>query len=201
MHRVRRLASIAVVAALALGGLTACRSDPSVAAYVGSARYTDDTIVRTVEEVLASVPAEQRGQIRPASVREQVVHMLVVRDAARAYAKAEGITVAGPDLRAFAEERRLPPEASFTQLLHGYSTVLDALSAKAAPVAPTEDDQREAYEHAQIQGQPLSQAAPFAEVRKFFDQQTLGPALGLRKLLGEVLSDADISIHPRYGTT
>lgn len=48
MLRARRLASAVVAASLAVGGLSACRSEPSVAAYLGAAGQVTETEVQEI---------------------------------------------------------------------------------------------------------------------------------------------------------
>jgi hypothetical protein len=199
MPRARRLASIAAVAVLGLLALTGCRSDPAVAAYVGSVRIPDAKVTRIVEQVLAGLPEEQRTGIDKGLLTDQVVHFLVLEEVIDQYAAEHDITVPDADAEAFAREQNLPPDVEFTAAAARFNAALGALAQAASSVKPTERDQREAYEHAVINDQPVQE--PFQEVRQYFDEEALGRSLGMRKMLNEAVADADVTINPRYDAT
>lgn len=198
MVRARRFASIAIVTVVGLLALTGCRSDPAVAAYVGGTRILDTKVVQIVEEVLGKLPAEQRASIDAGALRDQVVQLLVVRAVVDYYADENDLTVPEPDADAFAQEQGLPTGVEFTTVAAEFNAGLSALSSRATSVAPTEADQREAYDHAEYQNQLISTQATFDEVRQILNEQALGSLLGLRKLIVGAADDADVTINPRY---
>lgn len=84
----RRLAKVTVVAAscLALLGLASCRSDPSVAAYVGDEQITLDQVdsyysKAAADSLTSSVVSQQPGQIKPMLV-SMLVYISLLKDAA-----------------------------------------------------------------------------------------------------------------------
>jgi hypothetical protein len=195
----RRLSSIAVVAAVGVMTLAGCRSDPSVAAYVGPTQIDDARIVRIVDEFVATAPEDQRGGLNKETLKDQVLHFLVLSKAAGDYAEANDIDVQDPDVEGIAQQQGLKPDIELTEVLAQYSATLSALSGAAKPVAPSEADRREAYDHTTVQNQPLQQ--PYDEVKEFFNQETLGQSLGLREILTTALADADVTVNPRYNAT
>lgn len=58
MLRARRLACAVVAASLALGGLSACRSEPAVAAYIGSAKVSEQEVQQAWDEVYDVLKAD-----------------------------------------------------------------------------------------------------------------------------------------------
>ncbi|MBB5871613.1 hypothetical protein F4553_004992 [Allocatelliglobosispora scoriae] len=81
----RRLVSVVAISALALTGLSACRSTPGIAAYVGSEKYTDTYVDNLINDFDAKLVAQIRvqaktqtdqavkaGQIKPEDAAAQV---------------------------------------------------------------------------------------------------------------------------------
>lgn len=84
----RRLARVLVVAVscLALLGLASCRSDPSVAAYVGDEQITLDQLdsyyaKAAADSLTSSVVSQQPGEIKPMLV-SMLVYISLLKDAA-----------------------------------------------------------------------------------------------------------------------
>jgi hypothetical protein len=188
--RARRLAATAALAALALGGLAACRAEPDAAGYVGAKPIKLAEADRIVDEV--------RPQIRDGQEREvtnSVVRMLVLREAALRYAQRQGITVPPADAGAFAEQQGLPPGIRFTQLAAEYDNAMRAVQATAKAAPPSEDDQREAYRNASANG-PVAES--FESVRQFFGPEQLGQAVGIRDLIVQVIAQSNVRLNPRF---
>ncbi|MEV4757415.1 hypothetical protein AB0J86_20170 [Micromonospora sp. NPDC049559] len=192
MQRARRLASIAVIAALGAVALTGCRSNPSTAAYVAGHSYSQDYVDGIMDEVEPLARPEML-----AGIRQDVVRMLVVRDVARGYAERHNISVPSVDANAFAQENNLPPNLQYTEVVAGYEGVLRAIQQSAASVAPSEADQREVFAHITVGGRPVS--GSFEDVREFLNEQQIGRAVGLRNALREAIEQADVTVNPRYG--
>jgi hypothetical protein len=191
-----RRRSIAVVAAagLALAGLAGCRVEPGTAAFVGGDRISDARVDKIVSEVQAYVQSGQTGD-----VRQNVLTWLVMADAGKQYAAAHHVTIKPMDTATFAQQANLPAGTENSQYAKAgaeYDAVLIALAPIATSTAPSEPDQREAYENAGQAGH----GEPFASVKQYFNEQTMGQAVGLRNLLTDVMKSAHVSISPRYGS-
>jgi hypothetical protein len=201
MLRARRVASIAVVAALGLVSLGGCRigPDPAVAAYVGSTEITDARVTNIVDEFFNTMEDQQRQGLDRNFLKNQMMHFLVLDEVVTEYAEAEGIKIPPADSEGAAQQQGLPAGIELTKVVAEYSAALGALNDAAKSIAPTEADQREAYAHATVENQPVSQ--PFEQVQQFFDEEALGRSLGLRKLLTEALAAADVTVNPRYDST
>ena len=66
MQRLRRLVPLAMVAVLGVAGLTGCRSNPTVAAYIGGQQVGQKSVNSMVDELSKAVdalPAESRSSI------------------------------------------------------------------------------------------------------------------------------------------
>jgi hypothetical protein len=201
MLRARRVASIAVVAVLGLVALGGCRigPDPAVAAYVGSTEFTDAEVTGIVDEFFGTLEEQQRGGLDRNFLKNQMMHFLVLNEVVADYAKAKDIKIPPADTAGVAQQQSLPAGIRLTEVVAEYSAALGALNNAAKPIAPTEADQREAYAHATVENQPVSQ--PFEQVQQFFDEEALGRSLGLRQLLNEALAGADVTVNPRYDST
>lgn len=190
----RRSIAVVAVAGLALAGLAGCRVEPGTAAFVGGDRISDARVDKIVNEVQAYVQSGQTGD-----VRKSVLTWLVMADAGKQYAQAHHIAVKPADTAVFAQQASLPAGTENSQYAKAgaeYSAVMNALAPLAHSIAPSEQDQREAYTNAGAAGQ----SQPFDAVKQYFTEQTMGPTVGLRDLLGGVVKDAHVSISPRYGS-
>ena len=101
MQRARRLASVAVVASLAVAGLSACRSEPSVAAYAGGAKITEERVQDVWDDAreafaAAPAPAADAAQAAPATLsvtRADVVRILLSVKVLAEVAKRESLSL------------------------------------------------------------------------------------------------------------
>ena len=130
MQRARRFASIAVVASLAVAGLSACRSEPSVAAYVGdSGRITEarvqevwDDARKALTEATAAQPAADAAgpAAGPAAMpisRADIAPTLVSADVLAQTAQRQNVTLPGTlPLGDYATQLRLPQSAEYVRL-------------------------------------------------------------------------------------
>ncbi|HET6214478.1 MAG TPA: SurA N-terminal domain-containing protein [Micromonosporaceae bacterium] len=192
----RRVLAVAAAGALAVAGLAGCRSDPGVAAYVGPEKITERQVDQVVKSVTDLIP-----EGRTAAVREQVVEMLVMREAVNQYAKAQRIAIPAADVAGYAEQNQIPagPDGqprAYTTLAAQFDAAFQAIQGKVTPTAPSAKDQREVYDNARIDGKPVTQA--FEDVQQYFSMETIGGAVGVRNLLVGVVAGADVAVNPRY---
>src|SRR5688572_7651854 len=120
MQRARRLASVAVVASLAVAGLSACRSEPSVAAYVGAGKVTETRVQEVWDEAREAVTADAATRPQPSPsasaepdampiTRSDVVRTLVAVEVLAEVAKRENVTLpADLSLADYATALRVP---------------------------------------------------------------------------------------------
>src|SRR6185436_8473030 len=125
MQRSRRLASMAVVACLAVAGLSACRSESSVAAYIGDTRTTEKRVQAVWDDARAALGGD--AAVMPIS-RTDVVNVLVGADLMKRVAARHNAEVP-PNLPfdEFATRLRLPAKAEYVQLYTQYYALVYAV--------------------------------------------------------------------------
>ncbi|WP_155374204.1 hypothetical protein [Catellatospora vulcania] len=182
----RRLTAAAGIA-VAMLALTACRSNPSVAAYVGDTTFTEDRVTQLIDQVKAM------PNIDPEAVpdRYQVVQLLVL-DAVCKRAAA--------DLKAtLPPVQTQPGQPELAGLQQSLQNCRENLPAKA--VQPTPEELREVYDNGVAVG-AINAADPANSFDKVAPQLAqsgeLGDALAKRKVLAEAAKAEDVSVNPRY---
>jgi hypothetical protein len=228
MQRARRLASVVVVASLGVAGLSACRSESSVAAYVGgSGRITTDRVDAVYNEVRdqlqASPPDAQApdgqpvdGQPTPASsgpvtmpiTRADVVSLLLGGGIVDKLAAAQG--VAAPteqDLQEaqLASALKLPANSEYAQLYAVWLFKVDALRAKVTtPGNPTDADLQELHDGL-VAIQQYDPSTPFSKFKTDLaasaNMSVVRQAAAVRDEIVKAGSQSDIRINPRYRPT
>ncbi len=216
MQRVRRLTCSAVVAAVALTGLAACRSEPGVAAYLGDRTITTNRVdavyadARTkLDAAVEQIRAEQQGKApaTPAQLpitRQDVLTTLLGVDVLKAYAQRKGVSPAAVSAQQVVQEIPLPPDAQYVQSVAEYRGYLTGLSQAAKPAELTRDDLRDVFVRLdragvfdQAEEKPSLQA--WVEQLNPRDRALLQQVVGLRnELAGEVRS-LRASVNPRFG--
>ncbi len=219
----RRAVAALLAGALVTVGLTACGDgEPRVVAYVGDTRITVDQVDEVtwawysswadlVERSVAQLrevdaddkQVEDLRRQRMASLDEQLPHVrnqvlayLVLTEAGRRYADANGISVPQPRVaQVRAQMPQLPEDHPYVQLRAEGDAVLEALRSAATPTQPSEEDQREVYRNLFGDEEPV---IPFEEVQPFLGFEQLGQAVGMRNLLQEVLESQDVRLAPGY---
>lgn len=189
-----RLAGLALAGLLAVTGSAACQASPGLAAQVG------DTVI-TRQEVDRVVAAWQRTQVAPPqrqdveAARQDLMTMLVVTEAGRQYAAAEGLTVPPAPVAAYAEALDLPEDDPYVVTQAELRAVMDTLRPTAAPVEPSPADQRELYDHLVEQGLPVP---PFEQAQPVLAGEHVAQAVAMRDLVATVVARADVRVQPGY---
>jgi hypothetical protein len=210
MQRARRLASVAVVATVAVAGLSACRSEPSVAAYVGAGKVTESRVQEVWDErkamdaEAAARPAagESASPATPAITRSDVLRALVSVDVLTEVAKRENVTApADMSLAEYASALRLPERTEYVRLYARSDALLKALrqDAQDAP-APTDADLREVFD-VLVANQQIAPGSTFAEFKTALpaqNMQLVQSAAAVRNEINEVTGPLRIKVNPRY---
>jgi hypothetical protein len=196
MYRARRFAAVAV-AAFAVTGLSACRSAPDVAAYVGSAKITEAQVGHLVSEASGKRTA---GTQVPAPTRQDVVDTLVGLDVMKEIAKQKSLTPTAVPVDQLAQSLGLAATSEYVALSVQYRGLLGAVSSGAKPATPTEADMRDVYNRLTAaggnpQGQTFQQ---FASGISAQDQQTLQQNIGLRNELQPQIAKLKTVVNPKY---
>jgi hypothetical protein len=211
MQRARRLASIVVVASLTAGGLSACRSEPSVAAYLGdSGRITEERVQAVWDNAFAAVrdqaAAQPEASAAPAKLsitRGDVVRTLVSSDVLAEVAKRESVTLpAELPLGDYATQLRLPQEAEYVRLYAESDALLRELRTKAQAGAPepTDADLREVYD-VLVSAKEIPADTTFEQFKTQLpaeNRQLVKTATAVRNEVAEVTDTMKITVNPRY---
>lgn len=225
MQRARRLASTAVVAALVVGGLSACQAEPDVAAYVGSlGTITADEVTRVYDQAEVELTAardqllqkqqeQQKQQPAGASTepvppvqmpfkQQDVLNTMLTLDILEQIAATHHVQpAAAPTVAQVAEATSYSPTWEYTDAYTRTYQLRSALLEAVTPVELTDAELRSVYDK-------LSAAAP-SEVASFeqfksqlseADQKTLKQSLGLRDEVAKVVAAENVKPNPRYGT-
>jgi hypothetical protein len=199
MQRARRLASVAALAALAVTGLSACRSAPDVAAYVGSAKITEARVSHVFDDAKAKVAAG--AQAAPIA-RQDVVDTLVGLDVMQVIAKEKGVSPAAVPADQVAQSLGLRADAEYVALYSQYRGLLAAVSKDVQPATPSTADLRDVYKRLTAAGgNPDGQTfQQFQSNISAQDQQTLQQNIGLRNALAPQVEKLDTVVNPGYTT-
>ena len=218
MPRVRRLASVAVVASLAVAGLSACRSEPSVAAYVGAGRISEARVQQVWDQAYDAVNAQRAAGAAPAEAaspdaagdtqavampitRGDVVRALISADVLGRVARQQNVTLPA-DLRLsdYANRVRVPADTDYVRLYAEADALVSLLRAEAqgAP-EPTNADLREVYDV--LAADQLAGGATFEDFKAQLPEQNrqlVRSAVAVRNEINEVAGSLRIRVNPRY---
>ncbi|MEU4245249.1 hypothetical protein [Actinoplanes sp. NPDC026619] len=207
MQRARRLASVAVVASLAVAGLSACRSEPSVAAYLGDNRLTESRVQGVYDQahdaVVAAAAKSPAGAAATMPItRNDVVRTLVSADVLAQVAKQQNVSLpADLTLDDYASSLHVPATTEFVQLYAQADTYVRLLrqGVKDAP-AITDADLREVFDVLAANGQ-VQEGATFEQFKSSLQDsnvQLVQGAAAVRKEIAAVTDKLDIKVNPRY---
>ena len=205
MTRARRLASVAVVASLAVTGLSACRTEPSVAAYVGDSRIAESRVQDLWDEAHDAVveQSEKAGQpaVMPIS-RGDIVRTLVSVDVLGDVAKQQSLALpADLSLAEYAQQLRLPATLEYVRLYAQADTTVKLLRQKATSApAPTDADLREVYDTLLTNG-GIEPGTPFETFKSSLQAENLQlvqTSAAVRKQIEQATGSLRIKVNPRY---
>ena len=220
MQRARRLASIAVVALTAAGGLSACRSEPDVAAYIGKSTITQarvDAVYADAERKLGTavddVRAQQSANPDPSAqpvpdevklpiTRADVLTALVGSDVLGEIGKKRNVQPAEVQTAAVAQQLGLPADAEYVGIYAKYRGYLSALLNGAPAGQISNADLRQVYDRFKAGGglgpNPVNYE-DFSTQLQPQDRDALARTVGLRDQLRTQTEDLNLSVNPRYG--
>lgn len=207
MHLARRLASVAVVATLGLAGLTACRQEPGVAAYVGDQQISEDAVTGWVDGAdpePAAAPSAEPGpsvapDAAPAVSRQQAVDLAVSLDLGRQIVEEENLQVQTQiTAEQVAGELGVEPTSEYATMYAEWINVAQAIFGASTPGAPTDEQIMKVYEQLVVAG-AIEPNLPLADVKAAFGSgEFVSSAAGLADQLAEQASADGVSVNPRY---
>ncbi|MFI5492721.1 hypothetical protein [Actinoplanes sp. NPDC051859] len=216
MQRARRLASTAVVAVLAVAGLTACQQSPDVAVYSAGGKITQERVQGIYDQVQDQLVAERKKAQEQAEAagtealpqpvmpfkQQDVLNTLISVDILRKSAKAHGVQpAAAPTVEQVAQARNYSPAWEYTQLFAETYRLRTALQAAVPPATLTDADMRDVYTRL-VQGgaaDPNIKFEEFSSTLSAENKALLQSYVSLRTELGEIVKNDKLKINPRYG--
>jgi len=199
MRRARRLVSVAVVASLAVTGLSACRSAPAVAAYVGDVKISDSRARAVYDEVHKALATA--GSPARTVTRADVLGVLVGAELLPELAKQQNATLASDiPLDTYAAALQLPAKTEYTRLYVQASEYARALLPKVtnAPQA-TDADLREVF--TALVAATGTSGTTFEQFKGGLtadNTKAVQTAAGLRQEIDDAATKAHLRINPRY---
>jgi hypothetical protein len=202
---------VAVLVLVAMFALAGCRSDPSVAAYVGSTRYTDDRVQGIADEAHRKlqeyVDAQQSSGASSQPVErpvtdQEVVDALVGRDVLKALAGEKNLKPLEVDPNQIAQQEQVPPDSEYVRLVverDGYRLVL---LQKAASADPSEADLREVYDNL-VKASSGAFAGSYEQFKSSLadqDSELVGRSASVGREITAEAGKLDVRVNPRYGT-
>lgn len=217
MQRARRLASTAVVAVLAVAGLSACRAEPGVAAYLADGEtITDKQVTRIYEQAQDQLSAsrkqiQQQGATDPSAAavppvempfkQKDVLNALLTVKVLEQAAAAKGVQAATePSIDQIAQGTNYSPDWEYTKLYTQTFQLRAALLPKVTPAPLTDEDLRPVYDRLLAGG--AGDSTPYEQFKSQLsaeNKQALEQSLGLRNELAKIVADGDLKLNPRYG--
>jgi parvulin-like peptidyl-prolyl isomerase len=216
MQRVRRLASAAMVAAVAVTGLSACRSAPDIAAYIDAGDITTAEVQRvyddakTKADAAAKTPAATPAPIDSTApgdslplTQSAVFDTLLSHDVLMRLAQKHKVQIPSPlPLDAYAQILKLPASAEYVRLYVEVEGLQFALNQGGQGGPLTEADIRDIFERAKQQQlvDPASTPEQFSANLSADGKKVLGTAVALRNEAGTDISQQHIRLNPRFGS-
>ena len=217
MQRARRLASTTVVAVLAVSGLSACRQEPDVAAYLGDGKTITEARVEGIYDEARDELTKARTQVQsqatngdsaepvaPVQVpfkQKDVLNALLTIQVLEQAAATHGVQAAAePTVEQIAQGSSYSPNWEYTKLYARTFQLRAALLPKVTPAALTDADLRPVYTKLLAGG--AGDATPYEQFKSQLsdtNKQALGQSIGLRNELAEIVADDDVKLNPRYG--
>lgn len=197
--------------------------DETVAAYVGEVAITEAEVDQLAGAVRAEITAELEAEMerladeldeqelaqrreqrfgeldqQMAVTRTRVIEMRILTEAADRHIATEGLDP--PEVPQTAVEQKatdlgLSADNPYVQLVTDFLATLGVLQGTVQPVAPSEQDQREVYDHLVAEGLTT---VPFEEARGVLTEELMGRQVGMRNLLAEVVDRAGVRVSPAY---
>jgi hypothetical protein len=206
MRSARRLLAVAVVASLAVTGLSACRSAPAMAAYVGDVKIADTRAQAVFDEVHNAIVAagpSAAGAAPTEVTRTEVVAVLVGAELLPEIAKQQNVSLpADVPVESYAAALSLPANTEYTRLYVQASVYAGLLLQKATGgPTPTDADLREVFDGLVKGSGGSSGDTTFEQFKGSLsaaNTKAVQSALAVRQEITDAATKADLSINPRY---
>lgn len=193
----RRVVAVIAMGALAVGGLTACRTDSGSAAYVGNTRISN----ADVDGIVASLP--KNGPVTAEEARQLTITYGAFNALAAKVAASKGLGTAKPDkteITGIASELKVDPSNKFVQTIAQGDAWRTLLMSKAPKVTPNDVELKQIYQNLVSAGNVFQGTPPsFEEVRsELLTIPDLDQGVGLYREMTAAAAKSNISVNPRY---
>jgi hypothetical protein len=208
---VRVRVAVLLVLAGALVALAGCRSDPAVAAYVGSTRYTDERVTAIADEAHAKLQelADAQQSASGASAQpvqrpvteQEVITALVSRDVLKALAEERNVSPTSVQADQIAQRVRIPADTEYVRVVAEKDGYRLGLLQQAASADPTDAHLREVYDNL-VTASSGQYTGSFEEFRSSLtdqDTELVGRSAAVREDISAEAEKLDVTINPRYG--
>lgn len=177
----RRMATVAVLGAVAAAALSSCGLKPETAARVGSTTITEKQVDQTVDSLPVEVP------------RSRIVQDMVLATACKEYATAHKISY---DLAKSAADlaQQGVPSGAYQQMLALRIACLQAVAGTPG-TQPSDEDLKKVYDDV-VKINP-TMLGPFDQAKPMLQQE---PAIVGAFAARKVAAEAAVSVNPRYRT-
>jgi hypothetical protein len=217
MQRARRLASVAVITAMAVAGLSACRSEPDVAAYMESGNITVQRVQQVYDDARDKHNRDQASEAAGASAApspgtapeklpltgEAVLNTLVSHDVLTRLAQRHNVQLPNPlPLQDYANVLKLPADSEYVRMYVEVEGLQFVLNQAGTPATLTEADIQDIYQRIKAQNalDPSTTPQQFAASLSEDGKKTLGTAITIRDEVRADLNQQRVRLNPRYGT-
>jgi hypothetical protein len=192
MQLARRVAFLAVLGLAGCLALAGCRSQPSVAAYVGNHRYSQADVDRILKQV------KDKPEPAVPVTRQRIVRLLVLRDLAQRMVTERKIEVK-PFRGDFGQALNLPGDSELVKLYQSFYELRSVLEA-VAPPGKVDDDDLLGFYRAGVDAGVFPPGASADQVRQgLAGNQNVLAIFGLRDLLSAEGDREHVRLNPRFG--
>jgi hypothetical protein len=211
MQRARRLASVAVVAAVAVTGLSACRSQPDVAAYLAAGNISVARVQQVYDDARdkqaaadAKVPNPDPSEAATSSLPltgAQVLDTLVSHQVLMTLAQRHNVQIPSPlPLADYAKLLHLPETAQYVKLYVEVEGLQFALNQGGQGGPLTDADLNDVYQRAKAQKavDPASTPQQFKAGLSDDGKKVLGTAIALKNEVRTEVNQQHLRLNPRY---
>jgi hypothetical protein len=199
MQRVRRGALVAVLALVGAFVLTGCRSEPGIAAYVGSEKITIDQVDAVVDAV-DKVNAGRTAEVRPGPIpisRQRVLALIVYGDLAEQLIATKKLADKGDFIERVGATYGLPINHPYAQLLGSYLNRIDVLR-KNPDLTPPSRDEILRYYGTLVGAQLYQGGLSDDEAVQQLNQPPVAADINIQKSIEDLGRKANLTVNPRY---
>jgi hypothetical protein len=209
MRHIRFAGAVAVLGALAVAGLAGCRSNPTVAAYVGDHTYSTERVERIYDEVRNPGSPAPDGTPSPSPTapapaasrvsRQQVLTVLVGLDLAKSAAEAKGLKPEPISAALVGQQFGIPADSEYAKLYAEYRSYVEALVAEKKSTTPTDADLQIVLDRLVQAG--LAEPMSLEQARTQLGENNLAVVARYSEVRDELAAQAgksNVVVNPRY---